>query len=413
MDMAGEQPAERPVAAGVAEFQGEYGAYSFSEKLLQKIWLRGAFDRAALTTSDGVRVRVHHPGRWNLLGGPDFKDARLRLGDGPELTGDIELHLHAKDWAVHGHASDPAYDRVILHVVLFPPDPGQCTRARDGRELPGVALLPLLHHDLEQFAAEEAVEALANRPASRLLAEFAPLSPEECAARLRRHARARWEQKVRFARLRVDRLGWTAACHHAALEILGYRFNRAPMLRLAAAWPLEQWERGGVEVSMLAEGETWNRQGVRPANLPARRLGQYAAWVRAVPDWTGRLVRIGCGLPVGSLGPAAGAARRTHGLADWRRRLAGEVCGGVLGGPRLDTLVCDGFLPLIAAESGRDLGGLWQHWYPGDLPPSLMLALRELGLAGGRAQPAAHGPGQGLLGWLLDQELSVGRSGAG
>ena len=159
MDMAGEQPAERPVAAGVAEFQGEYGAYSFSEKLLQKIWLRGAFDRAALTTSDGVRVRVHHPGRWNLLGGPDFKDARLRLGDGPELTGDIELHLHAKDWAVHGHASDPAYDRVILHVVLFPPDPGQCTRARDGRELPVVALLPLLHHDLEQFAAEEAVEA--------------------------------------------------------------------------------------------------------------------------------------------------------------------------------------------------------------------------------------------------------------
>ena len=113
-------------AATVAELQGLYGAFSFPEKLLQKIWLRGDFDRAAVA-NDGRRVRVLHPGKWNLLGGPDFTAARLRFGDpgGREVTGDVELHLHAADWHTHRHAEDPAYDRVVLHVVLFPPEPGR------------------------------------------------------------------------------------------------------------------------------------------------------------------------------------------------------------------------------------------------------------------------------------------------
>src|SRR5215217_3600747 len=89
----------------VAEIQGLYGSFSFPEKLLQKIWLRGDFDRASAITSDGRRVRVLHPGKWNLLGGPDFTGARLRFMDEPlrEIHGDIEVHLRAADWDAHGH----------------------------------------------------------------------------------------------------------------------------------------------------------------------------------------------------------------------------------------------------------------------------------------------------------------------
>ena len=112
------------LAQAVAEMQGLYGPFSFPEKLLQKIWLRGDFERAAAVTTDGRQVRVMHPGKWNLLGGPDFRGARLRLGDGPELTGDIELHLRAADWVAHAHAQDRNYDGVVLHVVLFPPEAG-------------------------------------------------------------------------------------------------------------------------------------------------------------------------------------------------------------------------------------------------------------------------------------------------
>ena len=107
-----------PVPA-VAEIQGLYGPFSFPEKLLQKIWLRGDFNRAAAVTTDGRRVTVLQPGKWNRLGGPDFRGARLRLDDGPEFTGDVELHLRASDWAAHAHVADRAYDGVVLHVVLF------------------------------------------------------------------------------------------------------------------------------------------------------------------------------------------------------------------------------------------------------------------------------------------------------
>src|SRR5205809_786294 len=80
----------------------------------------------------------------------------------------------------------------------------------------------------------------------------------------------RWRQKIYVARLRVQRLGWTDACHCAALEILGYRFNRAAMLRAAGRWPLATWLQAQVNVDEIYAGEIggWSLQGVRPANHP-------------------------------------------------------------------------------------------------------------------------------------------------
>lgn len=395
----------RPSA--VAEIQGLYGPFSFPEKLLQKIWLRGDFDRVSASTLDGRRLGVLQPGKWNLLGGPDFKGARLQLA-GEAVTGDVELHLHAGDWVTHGHARDPAYDGVVLHVVLFPPEPGHLTRGADGRAIPVLVLLPLLHHDLEEFAAEDAVEALAGRPATaRIPDELAALGPAELAEKLRAHGAARWRQKIHFARLRIRRLGWEAACHHAALEILGYRFNRSPMLRIAGRWPLVEWARGAVALdeAYAAEPGSWSLQGVRPANHPRARLRQYMEWTRARPDWPAALAAFAADLAEIVSEEATGNARRLHGFAASRERFAATT-GEAVGGTRLDNLVCDGFLPLLAAHSGRDLQGWWFHWFPGDLPPFFVRELRRLGVFGQRASPACHGVAQGLLGWLLEHEAA-------
>src|SRR5687768_3950035 len=83
-------------ALAVSEIQGLYGAFSFPEKLLQKIWLRGDFNRAAAVTCDGRRIRIVHPGKWNLLGGPDFLGTRLRFEDGrsEEHTSELQSRLH-------------------------------------------------------------------------------------------------------------------------------------------------------------------------------------------------------------------------------------------------------------------------------------------------------------------------------
>lgn len=383
--------------------QGLDGTFSFPEKLLQKIWFQGDFDRTNLVTHDGRRLRLRHPGRWNLLGGPDFKDASLSFDGGGEEVGDVELHVRAVDWKAHGHADDPAYDRVVLHVVLFPVGPEHVTRARDGRSLPVLELLPRLTCDLEQYAMEDAVETLARRPASQIRSELGHLRQSDLEALLHARAADRWSRKVQHARTRVGRLGWDEACHQTALEILGYRFNRIAMLRLAAAWPLRRWSDPALDLSALAASEHWVVQGVRPLNHPRLRLEQYARWTATTPDWPGQLAEWGRTLPDVPLMTSTRDARRQLDFPALRESAWREVCAEAVGGSRLENLVCDGFLPLLAAESGRDLSGLWFHWYPGTLPPVLNRSLRQLGIFSQPLAPAAHGPAQGLLGWLIEQ----------
>jgi Protein of unknown function (DUF2851) len=391
-------------APAVEEVQGLYGPFSFTEKALQKIWLRGDFDRGAARLADGRLVRVLHPGKWNLLGGPDFNGARFVLGDGPPITGDVELHLRAGDWVAHRHAEDRAYDRVALHVVLFPPERGCVTRGAAGGEIPLLVLLPLLPHDLEEFAADESVEALAGKSLGNAPEELASLEPQELLALLRRHAARRWRRKVHFARVRQERLGWETACHSAALETLGYRFNRPPMLRIAERWPLSAWTRGAVDVNEIfaSEAGAWSVQGVRPANLPRVRLRQYAAWTCAVPDWPERWSKLGDQIPPIASEASTRELRRLHRFGAWRKQINESVCGGVLGGTRLDNFVCDALLSLHAAACRESFDfGAWFNWFPGDQPPTLMRVLHQLGVCDGGDQPLCHGFAQGLLDWFI------------
>jgi hypothetical protein len=428
--------------SAVEEMPGLYAPFTFSERLLQRLWARGEFDAADARTADGRVVEILEPGKWNRLGGPDFRGARLRLG-GAEIRGDVELHLRAEDWAAHAHARDPAYGGVVLHVVLFPPAETFTTGA-GGAKIPLLVLLPLLHRGLEEYAEEEAVEALAGRPIARAPAELAALGAEALTELLARHAERRWRRKVHFAAQRIARLGWEGACHHAALEILGHRFNRAPMLATAGQFPLAAWAAGAAadEAWAVLAGR-WQTHGVRPVNQPRARLRQYAAWVVARPDWPARLRALAGALPHVLAGGAAraGALRRAHQLPALRKKLSAVICADAVGGPRFDTLMCDGFLPLLTAAGGgaenttavgrdslvhassvgkvratgtdgadADLGGLWQIWFPGDLPEALPPALRALGVFVAPARPACHGPAQGLLGWLLERETTTNRA---
>ena len=390
----------------VAEVQGLYGPFTFPEVLLQQIWRRGEFQQTGIRTLDGAPLEVLHPGRWNRLGGPDFRSARLRLG-GVEVVGDVELHLRAEDWVAHGHADDPAYDGVVLHAVLFPPKSPVVTCRHDGRAIPVLVLLPLLWRGLEEYAEEAAVERLAGWSADHAAAGLARLPADELRDLLEKQAELRWRSKVHYAGQRLARLGWEGACQHAALEVLGYRFNRAPMLSVAGRWSLADWVGGRVtaESAWTSEADRWSVQGVRPANHPRTRLRQYEAWARAVPDWPDRWLAAGRDLPPMPSGrDATREVRRVCGLSALRRRLVQSLCGGAVGGTRFDNLVCDAWLPLLAAGRGCDARGLWWHWFPGDEPDVLRSVLQAIGVFKPRLQPEAHGPLQGLLGWWLARE---------
>lgn len=87
------------------------------EDLLHHIWQHRLFDSQNLRTTDGLQIEVFKPGELNSNAGPDFLNARLKVGD-TEWAGNIELHIKASDWLLHNHQHDSNYDNIILHVVF-------------------------------------------------------------------------------------------------------------------------------------------------------------------------------------------------------------------------------------------------------------------------------------------------------
>lgn len=85
-----------------------------------------------LKLDNGTAVEIISPGLLNRDAGPDFSNARIRIGD-TEWAGNVEIHVHASDWYRHGHDTNPAYDSVLLHVVAI--NDRRVTRS-DGSEIP-------------------------------------------------------------------------------------------------------------------------------------------------------------------------------------------------------------------------------------------------------------------------------------
>ena len=86
-----------------------------NEEFLHYIWKYRLLDPELLTVS-GDRLIIIHPGEHNRDGGPDFFNARLKIG-GTTWAGNVEIHLQASGWYKHKHHEDSSYDNIILHAV--------------------------------------------------------------------------------------------------------------------------------------------------------------------------------------------------------------------------------------------------------------------------------------------------------
>lgn len=87
-----------------------------TERLLQYIWQFQYFNRSELQTTDGEEVVVILPGSLNKNQGPDFLNAKIKIGN-TIFAGTIEVHCKASEWEKHQHHKDNNYRNVILHVV--------------------------------------------------------------------------------------------------------------------------------------------------------------------------------------------------------------------------------------------------------------------------------------------------------
>ena len=391
---------ESGAEAEVREMTGLYGPVFLNEKQVQRIWAARAFAGSGLVTRSGRRLEILDPGRWNFQEGPDFREAILEI-DGRRRHGDVEIHLHEKDWNLHRHGEDPRFDGVILHVVLFP-DRSAGPAAAEECGFETLEWLPRLDRDLETYLDDWSVDQLMEEELPRPLRDLAEWPAETRERALHDAARARWERKGEAARRRLAREGWEAACHQAFLETLGLRRNRALMGRIACEEPVESWVAAPEETAARAwerHREAWSLAGCRPANHPRRRLESYARWIgRRGNPWRN-------GVPWPDAGPGGGvesaraprvaSGRKSLRLPEREKRLRAFFAPAV-GGTRFHTWIGDGLLPLLTANDGADRFRWWFLWPAGDLPDRIREALKRLEILG-PGRPHCNGWAQGLL----------------
>jgi len=388
----------------VEEIQGLYGPFTLTERVVQKIWLRQDFATVGLLTVSGKTLEVKDPGRWNLQEGSDFKEARL-IVDGVEIVGDVEVHFNVSDWHSHQHECDANFDRVVLHLVLHPerrnPNPVQTSKGHVPELL---YLMPLLNRDLESYAMDEALLELEHQDELEWVAQFIEKPLAVRLRILRERAEARWQQKLTYAQQRLQDEGWEAACHSYALEVLGYARNRAPMLRLAAKYPLAAMRANGMNGDDLfaEEAAHWKLNGLRPANHPRRRLAQYLQIVQQQPHWPERLAACLKTFPQGEVCGSTSVFRKTVELPKRRTALNGLIFSGALAEQRFNTMVVDAFLPLATAAGVLDAFSYWIHWSPGDSPDALRRFLKHACVTN-RQNPQSNGWNQGALALFLEQ----------
>ena len=117
------------------------------EQLLHYVWKHRILPLGKLCTTSGQKVEVIDPGLHNHDAGPDFFNAKVRIG-GQVWVGNVEIHLRSSDWQRHGHQLDPAYNNVILHVAEVV-DAEVVTQ--DGKQLPQLCL-PIPEDVSEHYA---------------------------------------------------------------------------------------------------------------------------------------------------------------------------------------------------------------------------------------------------------------------
>ncbi|MGC6506371.1 MAG: DUF2851 family protein [Coraliomargaritaceae bacterium] len=385
------------------EIQGLYGPYTLSERVLQKLWLRQDFATDGLQTVSGQSLRIEHPGDWNHLGGSDFKNARIRI-NGRTFCADVEVHFTPEDWIAHGHEKNPAFNGVRLHVVLHKkPDSDVEVRTKAGHRPETVVLLPYLQSDLEAYATDVALVEMERICEHPDLPWFSDLPEEERIAVLREYAQSRWEQKLAFAKKRLEGGDWQEACHQYGLEVLGYARNREPMSRIALRYPLAAFVGLSADVLFNGPDLNWRLDGLRPANHPRLRLEQYIDLVSRRPDWPLALEEAFFKWPMPERMDSTHAFRKAIGLNGLWENLREAVLCGTIGPTRCNTLIADAFLPLAGMLGWLETESCFEYWWhgpTGDCPEVVKRLLRQSQVCHQR-QVYCNGLYQGALGLFM------------
>ena len=256
----------------------------------------------------GEPLTIIFPGRLNKDAGPDFLEAKIKIGN-TILVGHIELHVNTSDWFKHGHETDAAYNNLILHVVY----------KNDTDKTAGNApMLELAAHIPAHISAQYSylIHATPAIPCASQLNKVRDIIKESWLSRL---LAERWEQKLGDWKELLDNSAgdWRNLLYWRMAANFGFKVNATPFLMLARSIPLNVLARHRenlFQIEALLFGQAgmlekdfeedyplqfqkeykylqkkyqiepipvhlWKFLRMRPANFPTVRIAQFAALV--------------------------------------------------------------------------------------------------------------------------------------
>lgn len=201
------------------------------ERLMQYVWQHRLLEPTDMVTVDGRKITVLDPGRLNTDAGPDFFNAKIKIGEAM-WAGDVEIHVRASDWHRHGHAADRAYDSVVLHVV----DRDDTAIKRHNGEVIAQMVMrcePEFHVRYHELVDRADIDL----PCAGEIKSMNPL-------RLTDWLTALAYERVYSKTARIEELlqqytgDWEQTCYVVLARALGFSTNSEPMERLAMSLPL-------------------------------------------------------------------------------------------------------------------------------------------------------------------------------
>jgi Protein of unknown function (DUF2851) len=203
------------------------------EKFLAYIWRSKRFNLDNLTTTQGEPLEILHTGELNTHSGPDFGNARIKVGD-TLWAGNVEIHVKASDWHRHKHTIDRAYDNTILHVIHEADLPITNTL---GAEIPALVLAGKYSDNL--YAKFIALES--NQKPIPCAAQIGEVPPVVWHSWLDRLLVQRLEQKTEIIQQQITyaQNNWDEAFYHALGRNFGQKVNAQPFEALAKSLPMQ------------------------------------------------------------------------------------------------------------------------------------------------------------------------------
>jgi hypothetical protein len=269
------------------------------EELLHFLWRTHKFPKIGMQTTAGEYVEILSPGILNHGDGPDFSNAKIRIGD-VLWVGPVELHLKSSDWYAHQHHHDKRYDPVILHVVLEENQPIQVLN----RRLPCIEIKKFVKPDLiaryKDLQVCKENLACAPYPIENIAESFLWMRDRLLTERLQR----------RLTEVNKLVVGRQALFYKLLLGALGAKANRVSFMDFANRihWSqVNRWQNrperiysyfmylSGLfekEVNLMPEKSLlaayvanpmnkllWQTRSIRPASQPKRRILEFCALV--------------------------------------------------------------------------------------------------------------------------------------